>query len=93
MALTNQDQGLFDGWCIAQNIDWEMLPPARFCNLTYYWATENLDRDTKTKFDRWLYRQLPEQIADEEEDVDPNSPWSPEAQKASLLALQSQVQG
>lgn len=41
----------FDGWCMEHGIDaWE-VPADRWMNLVYYFATKNMSRDERAKFD------------------------------------------
>lgn len=45
---------MFDGWCASRNVNPLDLPVDRFCNLVYFWATQNMKDDTKADFDRFL---------------------------------------
>jgi hypothetical protein len=81
----------FDGWCASRDIDPLELPPDRFCNLTYYWATRNASSEADLgKFDRRLW--LPDKEETQAKGVPKESPWSAENETSAFKALKAALQ-
>lgn len=60
------------------------LPPPRLANLVYYWAKERLSEEGWRRFEMELNMPPPEADPD---DVDPEGPWSAEAEMAQFRAV------
>lgn len=79
VALVRRQWAAFDG---SHDYDPLGLPPDRFLNRVYWWATRNAaEQSDIDKFDRQLWRP-PAGVAPA-----PGSPWSPEAETAAFGSL------
>jgi len=75
-----------DGFAVAHNMPpLEKLPLDRFCNFIYWRITDGADATELAKFRAQLW--MPPRGTQ----PDPRSPWSPENEKAALMAFQSQI--
>lgn len=76
-----------DGLLASRGEDPLLLPPDRFLNLIYWWATKDAaDQKELDKFDRRLWRPPPGVRAPA------GSPWSPEAETQAFAAFSAEFQ-
>lgn len=86
LGLARDDWASLDGQMASLNVDPLLLPPDRFLNLIYWWATHHAEEQAQVdKFDRQLWMPPKGKAAA------PGSPWSPEAETAAFSALAAQV--
>lgn len=79
LALAKHHWAKIDG---SRQDDPLLLPPDRFFNLVYFWATKDAyDQKDLDKFERQLWRP-PKGVA-----AAPGSPWSPEAETQAFQAF------
>lgn len=81
VGLARHEWASLDGEMASQSVDTWALPPDRFFNLIYWWATRNGDSADVEKFDRRLWMP-PKGVAPA-----PGSPWSPEAETQAFGEL------
>ena len=81
VRLARQEWASLDGEMASLNVDPWYLPPDRFFNLIYWWATRHGDPDGIAKFDRRLWMP-PKGVAPA-----PGSPWSPESETEAFGEL------
>ena len=79
-ATARQQWPTFDGWCASRNVDPLVLDIDRFCNLIYFWLTQNVDERRRREIDTQLERVPPG------EDPVEDSTWSAEAEMAAFTA-------
>lgn len=82
VGLARNEWASFDGGSVEDPL---LLPPDRFLNRVYWWATHEGDRQAIEKFDRKLWRPPRGKAAA------PGSPWSPEAETGAFAALAAEV--
>lgn len=68
-----------------------LLPLDRFCNLVYFWATEDAEPKEKNKFDARL--NMPDARARKRGTAATTGPWTPEAETAALGNLVAALSG
>ena len=86
VGLARREWASLDGELSSRGIDPLLMPPDRFLNLIYWWATHNAaEQQQIDKFDRKLWRPPRGKAAA------PGSPWSPENETAAFAALAAQV--
>jgi hypothetical protein len=61
----------FDGWCASRNVESLELPWDRWLNLVYYFATRNMDSDSKKELDDDIAKRVTEwDLARSKPDID-----------------------
>lgn len=70
--------GSFDGWAASRGVDPVDLPLDRYCNLVYFWLTQNAPPEKREEVDEMLYRDA------EGKPSEDSGPWAAEAELAAF---------